>query len=69
LSNLLDALFLLKERLESGCLCEDLGFRLRIAGKILGQNGNYAIVHHFLYAEDMLFSCWCLAGSSFNLLV
>jgi hypothetical protein len=36
-------------------LCEDLGFRLRIAGKILGHDGKYAVVHHFLYAEDMLF--------------
>jgi hypothetical protein len=47
--------FFLKELWESGCLCEDLGFRLRIAGKILGHDGKYAVVHHFLYAEDMLF--------------
>jgi hypothetical protein len=47
--------FFSKELSESGCLCEDLGFRLRIAGKILGHNGNYAIVRHFLYAEDILF--------------
>jgi len=52
---MLDAFFFWKELSESGCLCEDLGFRLRIAGKILGHNGSQAIVHHFLYAEDMLF--------------
>jgi hypothetical protein len=30
---LLDALFLLKERLESGCLCEDLGLGLGLQAK------------------------------------